>query len=973
MSRVRISNNAITHNDGSADRTTMTFDYDTTISQTDQTDGRSMTISGNIVPTIDDTFQLGTGSNRWSHIFQTGGSVYMGNDGLLTVSKGKMVIRNRKDGNLFPPPLWHHKHALFKYGIQTNVQQDEISRKTRNYIGTIQYDEKVGTFTDASPDTLTIQNTSSSAESEADDFYKDWYIQTTGTVGGSGTTIYGKIADYTASSRTMTVANWFSDSSLSSGVTVTAVSTGTLFNLKSPAAYSSRIQTFLDGLQVSGTISTVTSQSQFILNASSGTLSSTNDKYNKIYIFKVVNGGNTYYAKVSDWITSTSTVKVKSSNPWYTDISLNFVATQPTIAVSDTFTLIAHKVRLVDLNIENMLNILETDVPNAQDYKKYNAFGGDLDTDSYTSFTGDAATPWDDYNIYDTEGNITSSYDTTTGAYKAGTAIDIYSGSYNQATGFSSQAIGEESTFRSVAISQTSITTDAYNTIEIILPSNDANSLSPTTDYSGYELQLKDTSGAIEYMTVASSTSVTVDSVAHPKITVSWPFYSKPTTSHTYILKGYVNAYQEMGGDTGYSESDQSTGITSLNYQIKLESTAISEDDYYNGYKISVDVYDASNYTTTTISGTVTDYNGSTKIINISSSTYGGGGNQWTTGGSQASITPYTGGYDYYKLEKSAGAADYQTDYYTTGSITYDPMKTFQDASYGNLSAATSAGMDTQLYKFMEHIQGDTDALNFDQFDASQAVAYNWSDYFFDNKSWYGSTNSMYTDEKVVIGTATPPTGTIYCKLNVTGSVKSRSLLIVPRSTSSNNIKKITKDYKDKGYIFSKGLYIGNQNLNSIALRSNNISLTDGGLVVKGTASLEGGASTGTLQLTGGSITDTTGAISFGNENLTTTGQLTAAQYNMNSDRNLKENIEELTDEDGGILNLNPVSFKWKDEFSENKNKQYGLIAQEVEKIYPNLVYKDNNSNLTVNYIGLIPLMLSQMKKMNNIIQKLTE
>lgn len=67
------------------------------------------------------------------------------------------------------------------------------------------------------------------------------------------------------------------------------------------------------------------------------------------------------------------------------------------------------------------------------------------------------------------------------------------------------------------------------------------------------------------------------------------------------------------------------------------------------------------------------------------------------------------------------------------------------------------------------------------------------------------------------------------------------------------------------------------------------------------------------------------------------------------------------------------MSFKWKDEFSENKNKQYGLIAQEVEKIYPNLVYKDTNSNLTVNYMGLIPLMLYQMKKMNKIIQKLTE
>jgi hypothetical protein len=965
MSRVKIQNNAIIHNDGSADRTTMTFDYDTSAFPSEPV----TEISANLIPTIDNAFQLGTGAKRWSHIFQTGGSVYMGNDGLLTVSKGKMVIRNRKDGNLFPPPLWHQKHALYKYGIQTSVQQDGISRKTRNYIGTIQYDEKVGTFTDASPDTLTIQDTSSSAESESDDFYKDWYIQTTGTVGGSGTIIYGKITGYTASSKTMTVANWFSDSSLSTGVTVTAVSTGTLFNVKSPAAYNSRTQTFLDGLQVSGSISTVTSQSQFILNASSGTLSTSNDTYNKIYSLKVVNGGNTYYAKVTNWTASTNTVEIASSTPWHTDISCNFAAVQPTIAVSDTFTLIARKVRLVDLNIEEMLNILETDVPNAQDYKKYNSFGDDLSALN-TSFTIDAATPWDDYNVYDTEGNITSAYDTTTGTYKSGTAIDIYSGSYNQATGFASQTIGEGSTFRSVAISQASITSDAYNTLEVILPSNDANSLSPTTDYTGYEIQLKDTNGAIEYMTVASSTSVTVSSVNHVKITVSWPFYSKPTTSHTYILKGYVDAYQEMGGDTGYSSSNQSAGITSLNYQIKLESTAIAEDDYYNGYKITIDVYDASNYTTTSIYGTVTDYSGSTKIITISSSTYGSG-NQWTTDGSQASVTPYTSGYDYYKLEKSAGAADYQSDYYTTGSIIYDPMKTFQDASYGNLSAATSAGMDTQLYKFMEHIQGDTDALNFDQFDASQAVAYNWSDYFFDNKSWYGSTNAMYTDEKVVVGTSTPPTGAIYCTLNVAGSMKSRALLSVPKNTSSNNVKKITKDYKDKGYIFSKGLYIGNQNLNSIALRSSNISLTDGGLVVKGTSSLQGGMSTGTLHLAGGSITDTTGAISFGNENLTTTGTMTSAQFNMNSDKNLKKDIEELKDEFDDILKLNPVKFKWKEDFSNNTNTQYGLIAQDVQEIYPELVDQDDKSNLTVNYIGFIPLMISHIQNLHKLIKNL--
>ncbi len=54
-----------------------------------------------------------------------------------------------------------------------------------------------------------------------------------------------------------------------------------------------------------------------------------------------------------------------------------------------------------------------------------------------TSFTTTslATAPWDDQNIYDTEGNITSSYDTTIGAYKAGSSIDFYNNDYDVGTG----------------------------------------------------------------------------------------------------------------------------------------------------------------------------------------------------------------------------------------------------------------------------------------------------------------------------------------------------------------------------------------------------------------------------------------------------------------------------------------------------------------------------------------------------------
>ena len=134
-----------------------------------------------------------------------------------------------------------------------------------------------------------------------------------------------------------------------------------------------------------------------------------------------------------------------------------------------------------------------------------------------------------------------------------------------------------------------------------------------------------------------------------------------------------------------------------------------------------------------------------------------------------------------------------------------------------------------------------------------------------------------------------------------------------------------------------------------------------------------GGFTTGTLSLGGGSITDTTGAISFGNENLTTTGTMTSAQFNMNSDKNLKKDIQKLTDDFDNILKLNPVNFKWKEHFSKNTNTQVGFIAQEVEKIYPDLVETDDKFNLTVNYIGFIPLMIVHIQKLHKLINTLTQ
>jgi hypothetical protein len=54
------------------------------------------------------------------------------------------------------------------------------------------------------------------------------------------------------------------------------------------------------------------------------------------------------------------------------------------------------------------------------------------------------------------------------------------------------------------------------------------------------------------------------------------------------------------------------------------------------------------------------------------------------------------------------------------------------------------------------------------------------------------------------------------------------------------------------------------------------------------------------------------------------------------SDKRLKENITPITYGLNEILKLNPVSFDWKND--NNKNKQFGFIAQEVQEIMPEAV-----------------------------------
>jgi hypothetical protein len=94
------------------------------------------------------------------------------------------------------------------------------------------------------------------------------------------------------------------------------------------------------------------------------------------------------------------------------------------------------------------------------------------------------------------------------------------------------------------------------------------------------------------------------------------------------------------------------------------------------------------------------------------------------------------------------------------------------------------------------------------------------------------------------------------------------------------------------------------------------------------------------------------------------------------SDLNLKKNIIPISSSTfKDILNLNPVNFEWIDNNGMlNKGVNIGLIAQDVQKYYPDAVNKDEESGtLSINPLSMISILIGQIKNQNEEILKLTK
>jgi Chaperone of endosialidase len=89
------------------------------------------------------------------------------------------------------------------------------------------------------------------------------------------------------------------------------------------------------------------------------------------------------------------------------------------------------------------------------------------------------------------------------------------------------------------------------------------------------------------------------------------------------------------------------------------------------------------------------------------------------------------------------------------------------------------------------------------------------------------------------------------------------------------------------------------------------------------------------------------------------------------SDETLKCNIEPITNSLNLINQIEGVYFDFVPEYNIEQGKQIGMIAQDVEKVLPEIVRKDNNTGIyRINYEKITPLLLEGIKELHKIVEK---
>ena len=125
------------------------------------------------------------------------------------------------------------------------------------------------------------------------------------------------------------------------------------------------------------------------------------------------------------------------------------------------------------------------------------------------------------------------------------------------------------------------------------------------------------------------------------------------------------------------------------------------------------------------------------------------------------------------------------------------------------------------------------------------------------------------------------------------------------------------------------------------------------------------GASVLNINPSGINVTGIITSTSVSTGNVVSSGIVTAQDFDALSDINYKENINTVNNALLKVEQLRGVKFDWK----ESGSPSYGVIAQELEQVLPELVH--GNDPKTVNYNGIIGVLIEAIKELKAEVEEL--
>lgn len=131
---------------------------------------------------------------------------------------------------------------------------------------------------------------------------------------------------------------------------------------------------------------------------------------------------------------------------------------------------------------------------------------------------------------------------------------------------------------------------------------------------------------------------------------------------------------------------------------------------------------------------------------------------------------------------------------------------------------------------------------------------------------------------------------------------------------------------------------------------------------VSNVLNITGNATSATLNVNQGSILALTSNTATVAGTLYSTGDIVAYST---SDERLKDNIESIPDAVSKVNAIRGVSFNWNDNQSVYTGRDIGVVAQEIEAIFPELVSTRENGYKAVKYEKLVAVLIEAVKELS--------